>query len=281
MATLATSLGTIGYRQQGSGDVPLVFLHGVGSDKSAWDPQLDHFGTTRRTIAFDYPGYGESDPIVERNGDPHDQFAEAIVAALDALDLDRVHLCGLSLGGVVAIAIAHRAHHRLASLILADSFACHPDGEAIAERSIAASHDMPALAKARIPHLLAEGADSPLAARLVGVMERIDPPAFRFASRAVWLADQRDRARAITVPTLVLCGCSDRVTPPALSGELATLIDGSRIELIADAGHLPNLEQPASFNSEVAKFVCGILAKTTNYIEIASLQWHFSWQLCN
>lgn len=262
MAKINTPFGAIGYREQGSGGIPLVFLHGVGSDKSAWDPQLAHFGTTRRTIAFDYPGYGASDPLVERDGAPHDQFAEAIVAALDALAIDRAHLCGLSLGGVVAIAIAHRAPHRLASLILADSFACHPDGEAIAGRSIAASRDMPALAKARIPHLLADGSDSPLASRLVAVMQRIESSAFRFASRAVWLADQRDRAPTIAAPTLILCGVSDRVTPPALSEGLATLIGGSQIKLIAGAGHLSNLEQPGSFNAEAEKFVFGIEANT-------------------
>jgi 3-oxoadipate enol-lactonase len=258
MAKLDTSLGDIGYCEQGSGGIPLVFLHGVGSDKSAWDPQLAHFGTTRRTIAFDYPGYGESDPLVERSGAPHDQLAEAIVAALDALGLDRVHLCGLSLGGVIAIAIAHRAPKRIASLIIADSFLRHPDGAAIAERSIAASHDMPALAKARVPHLLATEPNEKLAARLVDVMSKIDPAAFRFASRAVWLADQLDRASAIHAPTLIICGVCDRVTPPVLSEELAALIARSRVAMIASAAHLPNLEQSAAFNRTLAELVSGL-----------------------
>jgi 3-oxoadipate enol-lactonase len=265
MTTLATSLGNIGYCEQGSDGVPLVFLHGVGSDKSAWDPQLVHFGASRRTIAFDYPGYGESDPLVERSGAPHDQFAEAILAALDALDLYRVHLCGLSLGGVVAIAIAHRAPARLASLIIADSFARHPDGAAIADRSLAASSDMTALANARIPHLLGADPDEELVAQLVEVMANIDPAAFRFASHAVWLADQRDRARAISVPTLLTCGDSDRVTPGELSEELATLIDGSRFVLIAGAGHLPNLEQPADFDATIQSFLSVLEGKMQGY----------------
>ncbi len=255
MATLATSLGNIGYRQLGSGGIPLVFLHGVGSDKSAWDPQLGHFGATRRTIAFDFPGYGESGPLVERSGAPHDQFAEAILAALNSLGLDRVHLCGLSLGGVVAIALAHRAPKRIASLILADSFARHPDGSAIVKRSIAASNDMPALAKARVPHLLAPEPDEALSAALVQTMSRIDPAAFRFASRAVWLADQRDRAATVQLPTLIICGACDRVTPPALSEELAALIAESHVVMIASAAHLPNLEQPAAFNRALAAFI--------------------------
>ena len=55
--------GSIGYEQAGSGEaMPIVFLHGVGSDKSVWRPQLEHFSATRRALAFDYPGYGDSDP---------------------------------------------------------------------------------------------------------------------------------------------------------------------------------------------------------------------------
>ena len=67
MPRVATSLGySIGYVEAGSSEcLPIVFLHGVGSDKSVWRPQLAHFGKTRRAIAFDYPGYGDSDPAPE------------------------------------------------------------------------------------------------------------------------------------------------------------------------------------------------------------------------
>lgn len=256
MARIATRLGTIGVVERGGGEaLPLVFLHGVGSDKSAWAPQLEAFGDQRRTVALDYPGYGESDPAGSSGEAAHDYFAEAMVAALDALEIDRAHVCGLSLGGVVAIALAHRAPERVASLIIADSFAKHPDGAAILARSIAASDDMRALAENRVPILLGTDADPKLASQLIAVMAAIDPAAFRLGSAAVWPADQRDRARAITAPTLILCGSEDRVTPPALSEELARLIGGARLRLIARAGHLPNLEQPAAFNAEIRAFL--------------------------
>ena len=88
-------------------------------------------------------------------------------------------------------------------------------------------------------------------------MAAIDPHAYRIGAEAVWLADQRERAAAIAVPTLVLCGSEDRITPPALSEELAALIAGARLELIAAAGHLANAEQPAAFNAVVEEFVTG------------------------
>lgn len=259
MARLQTRMGTIGVAESGGGSaLPIVFLHGVGSDKSAWAPQLTHFGATRRAVALDYPGYGESDPLPGGDGNPHDRFADAIIAALDALEIDGAHLCGLSLGGVVAISLAHRAPERLASLILADTFAVHPDGEAILARSVDASADMRAMAAARAPALLAADPEPTLAAELVEVMARIDPAAFRMGAAAVWPADQCDRAAAIELPTLVLCGREDRITPPALSDRLAALIPHARRADIDRAGHLPNLERPAAFNAAVDAFLASL-----------------------
>ena len=255
MPKVKTSFGySVGYDEAGGGDaVPIVFLHGVGSDKSVWRPQLDHFGKTRRTLAFDYPGYGDSDPAPE--GTTRDDYAAAILSAMSNLGIKRAHVCGLSLGGVVAIALHQAAADRCASLILADSFAKHPDGEAIYERSIAASLNMRALAEGRVDALLAQPAEPSVRHEVVETMARIDPAAFRIGAEAVWLADQADRAAAIGVPTLVICGAEDRVTPPSLSKELMQLIRRARYGEIASAGHLTNLEQPDAFNALVEGFI--------------------------
>jgi 3-oxoadipate enol-lactonase len=255
MGAITTKAGRIGFEESGSGDaVPIIFLHGVGSDKSVWRPQLAHFGRRRRALAFDYPGYGESDPARDSG---RDAFAAAILAAMDALGIDRAHVCGLSLGGVVAIAMHAQAAQRCVSLILADSFAVHPDGAGICERSTEASRSMGmrALAEARVDMLLGSGATPDLRAEVVETMAAIDPDAYCIGAEAVWLADQRDRARAIRVPTLVLCGTEDRITPPALSEELVDLIPGARLEMIEAAGHLANAEQPAVFNATVDAFL--------------------------
>ena len=262
MAAIATSMGRIGFVETGGGDaVPIVFLHGVGSDKSVWRPQLDHFGKTRRAIAFDYPGYGESD---FRGGASRDDFADAMLAATDSLSVGAAHVCGLSLGGVIAIAMHARAAERCASLILADSFAVHPDGQAIYERSTEASRTigMRALAEGRIDVLLGSEATAELRVECVETMAAINPDAYRIGAEAVWLADQRERARAIAVPTLILCGAEDRITSPALSQELAVLIRGSELVLIERAGHLANAEQPAAFNAAIESFLSPTEQKT-------------------
>jgi 3-oxoadipate enol-lactonase len=219
MARIITNNGyAIGYEEAGGGEaLPIVFLHGVGSDKSVWHPQLAHFGISRRAVAFDYPGYGDSDPAPE--GTTRDDYASAILSAMHELGIDRAHVCGLSLGGVIAIAMDHADAERCASLVLADTFAAHPDGQGIYERSLAASENMRALAEGRVDALLAQPADPAVRSEVIETMANIDPDAFRIGAEAVWLADQGDRAHEIRVPTLVVCGAEDRITPPALSHE--------------------------------------------------------------
>jgi 3-oxoadipate enol-lactonase len=251
MPNVQTSFGVIGIAVSGTGPA-ILFLHGVGSDKSVWHPQLKHFASSRTAIAIDYPGYGESE---FRDGATRDDFARAALAALDAMDRDRAHICGLSLGGVVAIAMHALAPERCLSLVLADTFAVHPHGQGIFDRSVAGSADMRAFAEARADFLLAQPADPAVRSEVVETMSRIDPAAYRLGAEAVWLADQRERVRAIQVPTVVLCGDQDKPTPPALSEELHAMIPGSRLETIAGAGHLTNLERPAEFNRILEDFL--------------------------
>lgn len=246
-----TDTGTI------SEAIPILFLHGVGSDRTVWHRQLTHFAPDRRAIALDYPGYGDS-PL--RPDATRDDFARAAILALDTLEIDQAHICGLSLGGVVAIAIHHLAPRRCASLILADSFAAHPDGAAIHQRSVDASRAMSMrdLAEARAAMLLGVDASEAIRGEVIRTMGKIDPEAYRLGAAAVWLADQRDRAAAIDVPTLVLVGDEDRITPPALSDELAALVPGARSERIFGAAHLANLEQPEAFNRALDRFLSEI-----------------------
>ncbi|CAA9492877.1 MAG: hypothetical protein AVDCRST_MAG44-312 [uncultured Sphingomonas sp.] len=253
MSKHKTGFGVIGIAADVTGEEPaILFLHGVGSDKSVWRPQLDHLRGRRPAIAIDYPGYGESE---FRAGATREDYARAALAALDVMDRPRAHICGLSLGGVVAVAMHTIAPERCLSLILADTFAVHPDGRGIYDRSVAGSTDMRAFAEARADFLLAQPAAPAVRSEVVATMSRIDPAAYRLGAEAVWLADQRERARAIAVPTLIICGQEDRPTPLELSRDLHAMIPGSRVEMIAGAGHLTNLEKPAEFSGLVENFV--------------------------
>ena len=200
-------------------------------------PQLEHFGHERRAVAFDYPGYGDSDPAPE--GTTRDDYAAAILVRDDRAR----HRPRARLRTVARRSRGDRhASRRPERMRLADPrrhVRRAPDGQAIYERSLAGSEDMRALAEARVDVLLAQPADPAVRSEVVETMARIDPAAYRIGAEAVWLADQRERAAAIRVPTLVLCGAEDRVTPPALSNALTRLIPGAQYEAIERAGHSP------------------------------------------
>ena len=90
---------------------------------------------------------------------------------------------------------------------------------------------------------------------VVATMAAISPDAYRVGARAVWLADQRERLDGIGVPTLVIVGDQDRITPPMLSRDLSSRIAGANLVEIDGAGHLSNIEQPAAFNAAVDQFL--------------------------
>ena len=263
MASIDTALGPIGVLERSPDDpqgLPILFLHGVGSDKSVWAPQLDHFGKTRRAIAADYPGYGESGYLP---GAGHDDYARAMAALLDALEIERAHICGLSLGGVVAIAMGSLFPERCASLVIADSFSVHPEGQAIHDRSLAAADElgMRGLAEARVDALIAPGAPEGLREDVVETMAAIDPQAYKLGAKAVWLADQRTRVGIIAQPTLIVCGSHDSITPPMLSIRLKEAMNGASLEIIEGAGHLANAERPDAFNRVLDVFLSDLNEK--------------------
>jgi 3-oxoadipate enol-lactonase len=246
----------IGYSERGGGDA-ILFLHGVGSDKSVWDRQLDHFSRHWRAIALDYPGYGESSQpmgALDRSA-----IAGYVLGALDRLGIAAAHVVGLSMGGVIGLEMAIQQPSRLRSLVLADSFAWHPDADAILARTrnALATMTMREFAEARVHVLLAPGAADELKREVVETMSRIDKRAYAWASVAVWTPDYRADLPRITVRTLVVVGEHDQPTPPALSQALQAGIRGARLAVIPNAGHISNIDNPAAFNQAVEECIDG------------------------
>lgn len=249
----------IGFDTAGDGEsLPLVFLHGVGSDKSVWEFQLKESSKKRRVVAFDYPGYGESD--LPPNDLTRGEIAAYIFGAMDALSIEKAHVCGLSMGGVIALEMFAQNPNRIASLILANTFAKHPNGAAMANRStdFVQNHSMREFAEQRIGFLVAPETDGAIWREVVEAMAQIDKKSYRWASAAVWTADYTDLLPKINVPTLVIGGDLDQPTPPDLSRDLAENIRSAKMAIILGAAHLSNLDQPDAFNRLVEMFVGGI-----------------------
>ncbi|MEJ7713556.1 MAG: alpha/beta fold hydrolase [Pyrinomonadaceae bacterium] len=131
---------------------------------TAWVPTKNYgrsrsytFAQKRRAVSLDYPGYGESDLVSGRL--TRQQIAEHVLKALDALGVEAPHIVGLSMGGVIALEICRQQAKRVRSLTIADSFAYHPEGEAILERSLGAllTMSMRQFAEMRVPCSITHG----------------------------------------------------------------------------------------------------------------------------
>lgn len=234
----------------------LVLLHAFPLDRGMWRPQLSAFDGLASVVALDLPGFGAA-PV--DNAFSVDTAADGVAAATNG----PIVLGGLSMGGYVAMSFARRHPERLAGLIFADTRS-EPDdaaGKINRDRMIALVREFgPAkVYDAMIPKLVSEETQS----RRPDVIAELKRIARRQTSAGMigGLKALRDRPDAtpgmsgIAVPTLVLVGERDGITPPAEAEGLARAIPGSQFAVIPGAGHLSNLENPEAFNAAVAEFL--------------------------
>ena len=254
MPTIDVPGARLAYDAVGSGD-PIVFLHGVGSIRETWVGQLDQFGKSHLAVALDARGHGES--VAPAATISLKSFASDTAALIKALGAGPAHLCGLSMGGVIALHTCGNHPGVVRSLILCDTWAWHPSAAAGQTGRLAAIDvdEMPKLAADRMPAVYGPNAGPELVQRGIASFAAKDKAAYRQSSAVLWTADLRALARAVRVPTLVIVGEHDTVTPLVLSEELVRLIPGSRLVVIPDSGHLTNEENPAAFNAAVSDFL--------------------------
>ncbi len=244
---------------QGGGSGPLiVFLHGVGSNRQTWRTQLKELSATHTAVAIDARGYGGS--WTKPDTVSMARFAADTAAVIEAVGGGQAHICGLSMGGIVALHLWRDHPQVVLSLVLADTWAWHPVAAAGQDARLAAidANDMASLARMRMPAVYGPGAAPPLVQRGVETFASLDKSAYRAASAELWGVDMRRVARSVTVPTLVLVGEHDTIAPPHLSRELAALIPGAQLAVIPRAGHLTNEENPTAFNEAVRTFLAGV-----------------------
>lgn len=247
------------YERAGSGP-PLLLLHGIGSSSRSFRHQLEELADAFDVIAWDAPGYGRSE-------DPPaaftlDDMADRAVGLLDELGIERAHVLGVSMGGVIAQLIYHRHPGRVRSVILADTNA---GGGALPEpaRSERVRERLEGLerlgargmAEQRAPRLVRPDAPPELVAELVEIMAEVRPAGYRVAAIALGSTDLTSRLGAIHAPTLLIHGESDAVVPLSTARSLAASIPAARLIVIPEAGHVANQERPAAFNAAVSAFL--------------------------
>jgi pimeloyl-ACP methyl ester carboxylesterase len=239
----------------------LLFLHGVGGGRAAWDRQVAYFGALgHRTVAWDQPGYGGT-PLV----DPYclEQVAAVLRRLIESLGSEPVVLVGHSMGGFVAQEAYARFPHLLKAMVLGftspsfgggsrefvDNFIAARIAPLDAGRSMAeiAAKLMPAM---RGSKSLPEGLTH--AERIMGA---IPPATYRKAVQMLITFDRRAQLPAIQVPTLLIAGADDRVAPANVMERMAQKIPGAGFTLLEGCGHLGPMDQPEQFNASLRGFL--------------------------
>jgi 3-oxoadipate enol-lactonase len=254
--------GGIIYVERGQG-APLVFLHGIGGDAACWRPQIEAFSESNRAIAWNMPGYGGSAPLPEMT---FPGLAEALLRLLDRLEVERAHLVGHSMGGMVAQEFAATWPDRLRSLALVATSAAFGPADGDWQRDFLASRlgplergrSMADLAPGIVAGLVGEAPDPTGIAQAIHSMAAVPEATYRTALQCLLTFDRRDVLGRIDVPTLLLAGERDQTAPPAVMERMAARIPQARCLVLPRAGHLANLEQPVLFNRALGDFLAGV-----------------------
>jgi len=247
------------WEEAGSGD-PVIFLHGVGGGAASWRLQLDHFGRSRRAIAWDMPGYGGS-KLLEITTFP--ALADALRRLMDHLGLEKADIVGHSIGGMVAQEFIAAHPDRVRSLVLSATSPAFgsPDGDFqkkfVAARlgPLDAGKTMADVADEVVPELIGDDADEDGVALARQCMSRVPNETYRATMQCLVTFDRRDTLGQIAVPTLVLAGEKDTNAPAPMMERMAGRIPGARYACLKGAGHLANMECPARFDAAIEEFL--------------------------
>jgi pimeloyl-ACP methyl ester carboxylesterase len=249
---------SVAYERTGDGPA-LVLLHGFTHDSRVWRPQLEGLADQHTVIAWDAPGAG-------RSSDPPETFgiadwADCLAGLLDAARVHRADIVGLSWGGLLAQEFYRRHAARVRSLVLADTYAGWKGSlpEPIPQERLAACLRDASLPPSEfvpryLPSMFSESPGPEVREGLASIMSEFHPVGFRLMATAVAHADTRDLLPKIHVPTLLVWGDADVRSPMTVAHQMRDAIPGARLSVIAGAGHVSNLEEPARFNAEVRAF---------------------------
>ena len=250
----------IEYEVRGDGPA-LLLLHAFPLGLYMWDAQVEALSATHRVVRFDARGFGGSAP-----GDgtlTMERIADDGAALLDHLGIEKAVVGGCSMGGYAAFAFVRRHPQRLTGLVLQDTRAGADTAEARASRATLAStvlvEGASAAEDAFLPKLVGETTRRERPDIVASLRERIlatSPQGIANAlSGLAARADSRETLPTIAVPTLVLVGAEDALTPPAEAATMAAAIPKARLDVIPGAGHLANLESPAAVNAALRAFL--------------------------
>ena len=259
LAKRAAGRGTVSFREAGAGPA-LVLLHGIGNQSGSWVRQLEALSARFRMIAWDAPGYGESDRLAAESPTAAD-YAGALAALLDSLEIARAVLVGSSLGALIAGAFAAARPERVAGLLL-----LNPAGgygladpkqreERLATRLERLARLGPeGMAQELSPGMLSAAAAAESRALAAWSTAKIRPDGYTQAARMLGNARLVEDAARYPGPVLVVAASADTITPPAGCERIARAFPRATYRLLEGPAHLSFLDAPATVNALIAEF---------------------------
>jgi pimeloyl-ACP methyl ester carboxylesterase len=240
------------WESTGTGD-PVLLIHGLGLSGGAWWRTVDALAPTMRVITFDHRGVGQSESLAYAY--TTETMADDAVSILDDLSIERVHLYGFSLGGMIAQQVALRHPERVQSLVLGGTHsggrrAAFPEPEVAAFFRRRARMPSEEAAWASVPYNYGPRSRAEQVDRIAEDIERrqrspFNERAYRAQLLAAWLHNCYRRLDRIRAPTLVVHGALDRIIPVANAHKTAERVRGAKLRILDDAGHLYPTEEPA------------------------------------
>jgi 3-oxoadipate enol-lactonase len=245
------------YRVDGPDQAPpLVLVNSLGTALRMWDPQVQPLSRSLRVVRYDCRGHGSSElsntPVtIARLGCD-------LLALLDQLAIERAHICGLSLGGMIVLWLAAEHPERVDRAVFANTAArIGTPATWTARIEAVRAGGMAAVRDAVVARFLSDTfrAGHPQVSQAIGdMLEATNPDGYIAACAALREADLHTLVPNIRVPSLIVAGALDQATLPAQAQELHDAITGSRLAVLPDAAHLSNVEQPQAFTACLLKF---------------------------
>ncbi|MFT0476710.1 3-oxoadipate enol-lactonase [Pseudomonas antarctica] len=260
MAFVQLAEGELRYQLDGPLDAPvLVLSNSLGTDLHMWDIQMPAFTAHFRVLRFDTRGHGQS--LVTEGPYSIEQLGRDVIALLDALDIQRAHFCGLSMGGLIGQWLGIHAGDRVQRLVVCNTAAKIGTLEVWNPRIETVLRDGPAAMVALRDASIARWFTADFAAanphqtkQITDMLAATSPEGYAANCAAVRDADFRQQLALIKVPTLVIAGTEDAVTPPAGGRFIQNHVRGAEYAEFY-AAHLSNVQAGAEFSDRVLAFL--------------------------
>jgi len=260
------------YTDEGPDNAPVIILiHGFPFNKSMWNKQVEMLTENWRVIAYDIRGFGNSDAGTLDFS--IELFVDDLLGLMDNLKIETAMLCGLSMGGYIALNALENFPKRFKALVLCDTN-CVADTPEVADKrmkTIESIHEkgLEQYANDSVKKLFAPESFVTNKEKIAIVKEMIMEAPVQSLSRTLFALVRRketcSRLHKICIPVLILVGKEDQITPPEAAQQMQKSIKGSILKIIEHAGHLSNIENAYEFNGQLRKFISSVYKKKTDH----------------